>query len=96
MKENTNKNAIVLYRRRMGFSQKQVARIVGQRDATRISHYEHGDMLPTLRDALALGIVLRVPLEFLFPALYKSLRETLRGREEEIARGSKSSGGEGT
>jgi transcriptional regulator with XRE-family HTH domain len=83
MKENTNKNALVVYRRRMGFSQKVTAELLGHRDATQLSRYEREDVLPTLREAFKLGIVLRVPVEFLFPDLYKTLRLSIREREEE-------------
>ena len=46
-----------------------------------VSRYERGHSLPSLALALKLGIVLRVPVEFLFPHLYDQLR--LRIREEE-------------
>lgn len=83
MKENTNKNALVVYRRRMGFSQKLVADLLGHRDATQLSRYECEGVLPTLREAFKLGVVLRVPVEFLFPDLYKTLRLSIREREEQ-------------
>jgi transcriptional regulator with XRE-family HTH domain len=83
MKENTNKNALVVYRRRMGFSQKLVSELLGHRDATQLSRYECEGVLPTLREAFKLGIVLRVPVEFLFPDLYNTLRLSIRQREEE-------------
>src|SRR6266478_3969307 len=50
-------NNLVLYRRRMGFTQKQVARLLGQRDLSMISHYEHGRALPPLAVALSLEII---------------------------------------
>jgi DNA-binding XRE family transcriptional regulator len=79
-----NKNTLVLYRRRMGFSQKTVASLLGHRDATLLCMYERGRMLPPLRAALALGIILRVPVEFLFPRLYDDLR--LHIRQQEVLR----------
>lgn len=69
----------------MGFTQKQVAHLLGQRDATMISHYEHGRALPSLPVALGLEIVLRVPVAFLFPGMYESLRGEIRHSEESLA-----------
>jgi len=41
-------NNLVLYRRRMGFTQKHVARLLGHRDTSMVSHYEHGRSFPPL------------------------------------------------
>jgi len=78
-------NDLVLYRKRMGFTQKQVARLLGQRDATMISHYEHGRALPPLAMALSLEIIYRTPVAFLFPTLYDELRRQIRKQEESFA-----------
>jgi transcriptional regulator with XRE-family HTH domain len=78
-------NNLVLYRRRMGFSQKQVARLLGQRDASMVSHYEHGRAMPPLPVALSLEIIYRVPVAFLFPSLYDQLKLTIRAEEESLA-----------
>jgi DNA-binding XRE family transcriptional regulator len=77
-----NKNNLVLYRRRMGFSQKTVSRLLGHKDATLLCSYERGRILPPLVAALGLGIVLRVPVEFLFPGLYDDLKGRIRQQEE--------------
>jgi transcriptional regulator with XRE-family HTH domain len=75
-------NALVLYRKRMGFSQKHVARLLGQRDSSMLSHYEHSRVLPPLDTALALEIILRVPVAFLFPNLHNDLKREIRQDEE--------------
>jgi len=80
--QKKNKNALVLYRRRMGFSQKTVAELLGHKDAALLCMYERGRMLPPLHAALALGIILRVPVEFLFPQLYDQLKAGIRQQEE--------------
>jgi transcriptional regulator with XRE-family HTH domain len=87
MDQNTHQNqdALVIYRRRMGFTQRHVARLLGFKDASMLSRYEHGRSLPPLMTAFRLGIVLRVPLEFLFPALYDQLRNRIREQEELLA-----------
>jgi transcriptional regulator with XRE-family HTH domain len=78
-------NNLVLYRRRMGFTQKQVARLLGQRDASMVSHYEHGRALPPLAVALSLEVVYRVPVAFLFPDMYDELKRKIRQQEETLA-----------
>ena len=75
-------NNLVVYRRRMGFTQKQVARLLGQRDTSMISHYEHSRAMPPLAVALGLEIILRVPVAFLFPAMYEELKRQIRQQEE--------------
>ena len=69
----------------MGFSQKQVARLLGQRDASMVSHYEHSRAMPPLAVALSLEIIYRVPVAFLFPSLYDQLRLTIQSEEESLA-----------
>jgi transcriptional regulator with XRE-family HTH domain len=78
-------NSLVLYRRRMGFSQKHVAHLLGHRDTSMVSHYEHGRALPPLSAALALEIILRVPVAFIFPGMYDDLKHHIRKMEEDLA-----------
>ena len=78
-------NNLVLYRKRMGLSQKQVARLLGHRDTSMISHYEHSRALPPLAMALRLEIVYRVPVAFLFPVMYDALKRQIREQEEFLA-----------
>lgn len=78
-------NRLVLYRRRMGFTQKDVARLLGQHDTSMISHYEHGRSLPPLPVALSLEIILRVPVAFLFPGMYEEIKLRIRKQEQELA-----------
>jgi len=82
MSNTKYKNSLVLYRRRMRFSQRHVARLLGHKDATLLCAYERGRILPPLLTALRLGIILRVPLEFLFGGLHDYLRAHIRQQEE--------------
>jgi transcriptional regulator with XRE-family HTH domain len=84
--KHQNQNRLVFYRRRMGFSQKHVARLLGLAGTSMLSRYEHDRSLPPLKVAFSLGIILRVPVEFLFPAMYDALRNRVRGDEEELTR----------
>ncbi len=80
--QQQNQNSLFIFRRRMGFSQKHVARLLGFPDTSMLSRYEHGRSMPPLRMALSLGIILRVPVEFLFPDWYDGLRNRIRAEEE--------------
>jgi len=78
-------NNLVLYRRRMGFTQRQVAQLLGHRDESMVSHYEHNRALPPLAVALSLEIIYRVPAAFLFPTMYDELKRHIRQQEEILA-----------
>ncbi len=78
-------NNLVLYRRRMGFTQKQVARLLGHRGTSMISHYEHGRANPPLVAALSLEIILRTPVAFLFPQIYDQTKRRIREVEQGLS-----------
>jgi transcriptional regulator with XRE-family HTH domain len=77
-----NKNELLVYRRRMGFSQKQVARLLGRQDTSMLSRYERGHSLPPLVIALQLEIIYRVPVAFLYLGLYRQLKKEIRSMEQ--------------
>jgi DNA-binding XRE family transcriptional regulator len=81
-KKRKQLNSLVVYRRRLKFSQRTVAKLLGQRDSTMLCLYERGRVLPPLATAFRLGIIFRVPVEFLFPGLYDELRNHIRAQEE--------------
>jgi len=75
-------NDLAYYRLRWRLSQKRAAALLGYRDSTRLSRYENGHAIPPLEAALRLGILYRVPVDFLFPHLYNQLRQGIRAQEE--------------
>lgn len=75
-------NRLEMYRRRMGFDVRHVARLLGHADPSSVLSYERGVRLPSLVNAFGLGIILRVPVEFLFPALYEAMRDSIRAQED--------------
>ena len=77
-------NQLGLYRRRMRFSQRQVTHLLGHKDSSAWSDYERGDRLPSLSNALRLGIILTIPIEFLFGVLHDELRDQIRAEEERL------------
>ena len=68
----------------MKFSQGHVARLLGHKDSSAWSNYERGEHFPSLANALRLGIILRVPVEFLFYGLHDQLRDQIRAEEDRI------------
>jgi DNA-binding XRE family transcriptional regulator len=85
-KEQRNQNRLDHYRRRLRFTTSQIGHLLGHQDSSTFCAYERGDRLPSLVNAFCLGITLRVPVEFLFPELYNSLRNDIRAEEERMAR----------
>lgn len=77
-------NLLLLYRHRLKFSQEYVAKLLGPRSTSMLSRYESGQSLPPLLTAFCLAIVLRVPLEFLYLPLYRSLQGAIREQESGI------------
>jgi transcriptional regulator with XRE-family HTH domain len=71
----------------MGFTQEQVALLVGFQSERTIRRLESGGTLPGSQTILKLGAALRVPVEFLYQDTYKALRQEVRGREEHMPRG---------
>lgn len=84
-KTKSKLNRLVFYRRRMGFTQARVSHLLGQRDTTMLSRYENSVSVPPLSVALALEVILRVPVAFLFPGTYEEIRTRIRSKEEQSA-----------
>jgi transcriptional regulator with XRE-family HTH domain len=80
-----NENRLAAFRRRMGYSQRRAAHLLGHRSHAALSQYEQGIVLPALATALRLEIILRTPVAFLFPKLYEELRRQIRAEEEKLA-----------
>lgn len=77
-------NCLRLYRRKNGLSQKKAAHFMGLKTASSLSHYERGDKVPGLRNALKLEIVLHTPAAFLFQELYGELKKEIQERKEKL------------
>ncbi|HEY2933116.1 MAG TPA: helix-turn-helix transcriptional regulator [Acidobacteriota bacterium] len=69
----------------MKFSQSRVARLLGHKNEEMLSRYEHGRSLPPLLTALKLEIIYRVPVAFLYPELYETLRNRIRAEEGKLS-----------
>lgn len=77
-------NLLRKYRRIRGLNQKEIAAILGLRDASLISRWEKGRRIPSLMNAIRLAILCRSMVDALFFDHVRALREEIRGREEKI------------
>ena len=77
-------NRLWRFRKRKGFTQKQVAQILGYASPTHLSHWERGRTLPSLISALKLSAVYDAPLEILFHDIFQQLRAELRATEQRL------------
>jgi transcriptional regulator with XRE-family HTH domain len=85
MEESYPTNHLAHFRKRRKLSQSQVAKLLGFENPTILSRYEKGTAQPSLGRALALEIVYRVPVAFLFPGLYGPMKTEIYAEEERIA-----------
>lgn len=74
-------NSLWWYRKRMGFTQREAAQIIGCPSRADISRFEHGARVPGLLTALKLEILYRAPVAFLFSDLYADLKAAVQERE---------------
>ena len=80
-------NSLWAYRKKRGLSQKQVAYLMGHKSTAHISHYERGEKLPSLQNALKLEAVLGgVFVSFLYPELFSRIRQEVHTRREALNR----------
>lgn len=74
-------NDLKVYRLRMRFSRKYVAKLLGHGSTVALTRLEMGRALPTLNTALTLATIYRVPVDFLYSKRYFALRERIRSLE---------------
>lgn len=83
-------NELIIAREKRGLSRKQAAGFLhplGYTGTSALEEYERGRAHPPLETALALEIIYRQPIAFLWPKLYSRLREQIRTREAEQCSG---------
>ena len=80
-------NYLRVYRKRLGLSQNEVAFLLGWRNASQPSRYEHFSRMPNLRTVLALSVILRVSVRELFLGEYQKVEnEVCRQAQRLVAR----------
>ena len=65
-------------------SQRQVARLVGHSDTTMISKYERGLVVPTLRTAVKLTLLYRLPFQDLFADEFSHAKDELARKAKTV------------
>ena len=72
-------NYVRTYRKRLGFSQDEVAYLLDCKSGAKISRYEHYRREPTLRTALAYEVIFQTPVKEIFAGIYENVeRKTLK------------------
>lgn len=79
-------NCLRKYRRVRGFSQREVAVLLGFKSTSMISRWEKGHCMPSYLNVLRLAIVYRTMTDALFIDLMRLLRDDIRKKEERVLR----------
>ena len=74
------KNYLRTYRRRHGFSQEEISRLLGASSGTKVSRYESFSRHPALIAVFAYEIIFNTPVRELFAGTYDSVRRDVRER----------------
>jgi transcriptional regulator with XRE-family HTH domain len=78
-------NYLRTYRKRSGFTQTEVAFLLGSDDGMKVSRYENRVQKPTLETALAYEAIFRVPAKELFAGLYRKVEKQTMSRAQLLA-----------
>jgi transcriptional regulator with XRE-family HTH domain len=68
------------YRRRAGFSQREIAFLLCCRSGSKISRYEQSGRLPNLQTALGYEVIFRVPAKELFAGIFRRVEKKISRR----------------
>jgi len=74
-------NTLRLHRKTMGYTQKQVASLLGLHDSVPISMWEKGALLPSTINLIKLSLIYRTYPNELYSDVFLKLREELRKKE---------------
>lgn len=78
-------NRLRRYRKSRGLSQKEVAEILGLKEASMVSRWESGQAFPTVLNALKLALLYRIWTDTLYTDLLVSLKGEIQKREAALA-----------
>jgi transcriptional regulator with XRE-family HTH domain len=68
-------NYLRTYRKRLGFSQDEIAFLLECKSGAKVSRYEHFGREPGLRTALACEAIFQVPVRELFAGIYQKVEK---------------------
>jgi transcriptional regulator with XRE-family HTH domain len=86
MKTKKLPNYLRTYRRRAGLSQPDVAFLLGCKSKAKISRFELGTNLPTLKTALAYQAIFGVPVSELFAGVFEEIEREVTERAKLLQR----------
>ena len=69
------KNRLAIVRRRTLMNQKQVSGLLGNKSNDQISRYERGVQVPSLKNALKLGLIYNIPIRILLDRYFEECRK---------------------
>lgn len=79
-------NRLFYYRKKRGLTQRELADLIGLKDAKALSSYERGSKTPSLVRVLQLAAALNTPVEFLFADTWHEIkRDVVRRREKRVS-----------
>lgn len=73
-------NYLRTHRKRSGFSQKEIAFLLGVQSGARVSRYEHFLQCPTLRAVFAYEVIFRAPAHELFAGVFHEVERDIHKR----------------
>ena len=78
------KSYLRTHRRRWGFTQQELAFLIGIKSSTSISRIERLKRIPTFEAAFALGVIFSVAPPELFPAIFSEVQSGIVERANEL------------
>src|SRR5713226_8684514 len=74
-----------MHRKRSGFSQDELAYLLGTRDGAKVSRYERSGRQPSLETALAYRAIFKIPAEQLFAGRFQKVDRAVTRRARFLA-----------
>ena len=79
-------NYLRTYRKRAGFSQDEVAFLLGSASGAKVSRYERLARRPSLRAIIAYEIIFQAPVRELFAGLYQKVEKATLARAQSLTK----------
>lgn len=74
-------NKLKKYRRIIGYSQKEVTKILGFKNSSNISRWENGEAMPSVKNLLMLSALYATLPAELYDEMYRELKNTIMKRK---------------
>lgn len=77
-------NYLLMHRKRSGFTQEELAYLLGCKHRSKVSRYERGARNPSLLGLIGYEVVFRAPVRDLFAGTYSTVRTGIRVRASRL------------